>query len=316
MLKHTFRDLITLKPSEFRRVGQHWIDLSTVTNPTIHVFNDLQTYKTIQLPYAKGSAKREPWPSNSKGFFYYSTPPHRPRISGELRLRLTPTSDPSTFPQGTDLCLSKHLNQNDNDAPATVTPWRRPLYSIATSSTLRPLYDKLRAEGLVSPTLASALRALPRLTIMYSRCQLVHALQDTFALDLSSDWITLVAMSEHGLASVHLLRHFRDMRAHVCPYTGVVLARFEPSSMPEHRGTRTVVLRILREITPVRCVLPGYDEYIRKPTPGELYEKCFHGKMKPWSVDIDQPARKKLATEGLKLIWDATSMYRGVPIGY
>ena len=43
---------------------------------------------------------------------------------------------------------------------------------------------------------------------------------------------------------------------------GSALARFERSTFPEHKGTRTVVLRFLKIILPLKCVIPLYDGYV------------------------------------------------------
>ena len=84
---------------------------------------------------------------------------------------------------------------------------------------------------------------------------------------------------------------------------GSALARFERSTPQEHNGTRTVVLRFLKIITPVKCVKPLYDGYICCPKEGELYQK---NKLEPsqrvWSVNIDKS--KGVIIRGLQLLWD------------
>lgn len=312
MFRLNGRELYTLNPQEFIRKGQEWLDLAKVAHPTIRIFSPNQdTFRPVQLPYAtkSGENTRSPWPSDAKGFLYYARPPGAPPIASEVRFRLTPVNDPKAFDHGEDLHLSDER------------PWRRPIYSIATNSVLGPLYDKLRQEGLVSPELDKALKALPKLSIMYSRCQIVHSLSDTFKLDLSSDWHTLFAISEKGIAPIQILRQFRDLRLDTTPYkgayalfekkeglkkkslSGVVLARFEKSPFPTHSGTRTVVLRILKEIDAVQCLVPSYDEYIERPKAGQLFSKQYHGKHRPWSVDIDMG---KLTMPGLRYLWDST----------
>jgi len=76
-----------------------------------------------------------------------------------------------------------------------------------------------------------------------------------------------------------------------------------------HNGTRTVVLRILKMITPVKCLIPRYDNYICRPKEGELYQlsepyvrirsKQNHN---AWSVNIDIHQIPNL--RGLQLLWD------------
>ena len=92
-------------------------------------------------------------------------------------------------------------------------------------------------------------------------------------------------------------------------FVGSALARFERSTHPDHKGTRTVVLRFLKINTPVKCVIPFYDGYIRQPKEGELLRRFTSDskearmdKLNPpvWSVDIDKSAFLR----GLQLLWD------------
>ena len=84
------------------------------------------------------------------------------------------------------------------------------------------------------------------------------------------------------------------------------MARFERSILPEHKDTRTVVLRFLKITTPVKCVIPLYDGFIVPPEEGELHRiytsRKAIGKMKPpaWSVNID----KSVPFRCLQLVWD------------
>lgn len=299
-----YRDIHTLDPAKFLSRGQDWLNLSSVSRPTIRVFANDRESKPVRLAYDydnPGSATRrarKAWPPHSQGFLYYSSPANRPRIAGELRFRPTPANDPSAFAHGTDLGFAQPL--------ATAQPWKRPLYSIATNTGLRPFYEKLLDEHLVPPDLAKSIASLPKITFMYSRCHLIHTLYDPFALDVSADWFSVVAISENGIATTDLLHQFRDLRFNLIPYTGLVLAQFEPSLLPQHKDTRTVVIRILHELTTVRCILPSYDQYIQHPKPGQLYTRHFHGKLRPWSVDIDNPEKGKSTAAGLKLLWEST----------
>jgi hypothetical protein len=87
------------------------------------------------------------------------------------------------------------------------------------------------------------------------------------------------------------------------------LARFERSTLPDHKGTRTVVLRFLKIITPVKCDIPLYDGYICCPKEGDLYRRnSRYTRDQPvWSVNIDKsklPSSHSIAP-GLQLLWDA-----------
>ena len=82
------------------------------------------------------------------------------------------------------------------------------------------------------------------------------------------------------------------------------MARFERSTLPEHKGTRTVVLRFLKIIIPVKYVKPYYDELVCFPKEGELYRRKSDAHRKDphvWSIDIDKPS---INQSGLQLLWD------------
>ena len=87
-------------------------------------------------------------------------------------------------------------------------------------------------------------------------------------------------------------------------FIGTALARFERSTSLVHNGTRTVVLRFLKIITPVKCVIPLYDNHICFPKEGELHQRggMAHKLYKPWSVNIDE--RESVMLRGLRLLWD------------
>jgi hypothetical protein len=80
---------------------------------------------------------------------------------------------------------------------------------------------------------------------------------------------------------------------------GIALARFERSTLPEHEDARIVVLRFVKIITPVKCVIPVYDGHLCCPKEGELYQKTpisrESNNPKVWSVNIDKPTGGPLA---------------------
>jgi hypothetical protein len=85
-------------------------------------------------------------------------------------------------------------------------------------------------------------------------------------------------------------------------FVGSALARFERSTLSNHKGTRTIVLRFLKIITPVRCVIPLYDDYVCCPNEGELHRRSYrHLNRQVWSVDIDVQTYMQ---RGLRLLWD------------
>jgi hypothetical protein len=98
-------------------------------------------------------------------------------------------------------------------------------------------------------------------------------------------------------------------------FVGTAFARFERSTLPHHKGTRTVVLRILKIITPVECVIPLYHGFIVQPMEGELHRRFPPPRYTKasvewdhlvWSVDIDKS--KLVMVRGLQLLWDASRL--------
>jgi hypothetical protein len=87
------------------------------------------------------------------------------------------------------------------------------------------------------------------------------------------------------------------------------LARFERSTLQHHKGTRTLVLRYLKIITPVKCVISGYDGHIVPPREGELHRRTLKSTVEldrlVWSVNVDKP---KSIIQSLRLLWDATDI--------
>jgi hypothetical protein len=71
------------------------------------------------------------------------------------------------------------------------------------------------------------------------------------------------------------------------------------------------VLRYLKIITPVECVIPLYDGRIMPPKDGELHrslpvESTVELDRLVWSVNVDNPGCP--ATRSFRLLWDATDI--------
>jgi hypothetical protein len=72
------------------------------------------------------------------------------------------------------------------------------------------------------------------------------------------------------------------------------------------------VLRFLKIITPVKCVIPGYKGHIVQPEEGDFHRRfpkntpnLFNNDRPVWSVDIDKEDEMK---RGLQLLWHATDI--------
>ena len=153
-----------------------------------------------------GTGKLLHYPPDTNAFLYYFTSPERPRIAGEIRLRVTSSDNPASFESGSDL-----LKSNGQ-------PWSRPLYAVAKCYT--PLYENMREDRLVPDDLDAVLSNFPQISPRYRLRQLLYTLNDTFIVDFSRLQKFRV-ITEQGTEKILFLRHFaekRGTRQH--PYTG------------------------------------------------------------------------------------------------
>ena len=151
---------------------------------------------------------RKVYPPDMKAFLYFYASPGKPRIAGELRLRITSSDDAASFERGSDLLLSNGQ------------PWSRPLFVLPRYYI--PLYEKLREDGLVPDELDSVLSALPSKRFIYSRSQILYTLNDTFIVDFSQHTQFFSVITEQGMETLGFHTTFFDSRALVrhTPYTG------------------------------------------------------------------------------------------------
>ena len=307
-----FLKIVTLDPNKLVEKKQ----------PCLHIGGRRSFYPCTSLPdqsrrvneglyYDSGGvgSHHHLYPPDTKGFLYYSMSPGRPRIAGELRFRVTQSDDPASFESGSDLLRINGL------------PWSRPLYALSKVFLL--LYEKLKEEGFVPDDLDRFLLNLPLVSLRYSRSQVLYTLNDTFIVDFSHCKTKLIVITEQGVERLELDETFSDTRVCGQPYTGAytkspnlticfifmnfvgsALARFERSTLPNHKDTRTVVLRFLEIITPVKCIVPLYGGHMCCPKNGELYQRIRGGKEKHvWSINIDKSSIRRLQ-RGLLLLWD------------
>jgi hypothetical protein len=158
----------------------------------------------------EGARMRPHYPWGTKAFLYYSIAPEKPRIAGELRLRVVSSDDPASFESGSDLLLTNGR------------PWMRPLYGL--SKYHLPLYEKLREDQIIPDDLDSVLSKLPSGSLKNRRSQLLYTLNDTFILDFSSASYFFV-ITEQGVEQLPLKSIFWDSRTPhnhtpIKPYTG------------------------------------------------------------------------------------------------
>ena len=151
---------------------------------------------------------------------------------------------------------------------------------------------------------------LPSKNPLRHRDYFLYSLNDTFILDFSQRKPRFIVIIEQAVEPLPFFQVFFDARKDclVSPYTGAytilsillhllfswilgsVLAWIEGSTLPVHKGTRNVVLRLLKIITPVKCVIPCYDDHVCFPKEGELHKKRVFAQPHPWTINIDKPS--------------------------
>ena len=206
--------IFTLDPNKFAEKNQRPLRIANqkTFDPRIVLHNNrLGTVVGPHIHYDTSGKKFTPFPPNTKAFLYYSTLPGRPRIGGELRLRVTSRDDPASFESGYDL-----LGLNGQ-------PWSRPLFMLSRCSSYIPLYKKLRKEGLVQDDLDAFLSTFPSSFGLYYRGQQLYTLNDTFMVDFSSENVQFTVITEQGVEILQFNSLFRDNRNEMCgiaPYRG------------------------------------------------------------------------------------------------
>jgi hypothetical protein len=147
------------------------------------------------------------YPRDAKAFLYYSRPPERPRLAGEVRFRVTSSDDPASFESGSDLMRPDGM------------PWSSSIYFL--SKYYSPLYKKLEEERFVPDELDRVLWDLPLHDNVWGR-QLFFALNDPFIIDFSKTFTKSFVITEQGLETLPMNKIFFDYRKDFKgpPYTG------------------------------------------------------------------------------------------------
>jgi hypothetical protein len=72
---------------------------------------------------------------------------------------------------------------------------------------------------------------------------------------------------------------------------GSALCCFERSGLPQHRGTHTAVIRIVKIISPPTCLYPNYRGRVPLPVEGELVHRFSYQRrrLEPISFNVDSP---------------------------
>ena len=200
--------MVTLDPNKFAKKKQKRLHIGDITQFWAHIspHNQSRLVKSPRLIYdMKKKSDKERYPPETKAFLYYFTPPEKPLIAGELRLRVATSDDPASFESGSDL-----MKINGQ-------VWSRPLFVLPKFYI--PLYDKLREELLVPDNLDAVLSTFPKRRITYCRRHLLYTLNDTFIVTFAHRQ-TFMVITEQGIETLRLDGLFFEKRAEIKPYTG------------------------------------------------------------------------------------------------
>ncbi|KIM71492.1 hypothetical protein PILCRDRAFT_17027 [Piloderma croceum F 1598] len=237
------------------------------------------------------------FPDDAKGFFYYFTPSKASPVGGQLRFRITPSADPTSWSSGRDLCW-----------PRSDIEWKVHLMTIVrVHPKLAALRTLLLAEKLVSPELMERCMKLVKWRGTLGPQTVLDGLELPFLTSFSyHDRGRFAVIGREEEKFVHVRPFFRDLRYRpVDPYTGSAFCRFELydskcSRTMRHDARmatennrplpRQLVLRVLKIIDPVSCCIPGYDGFVNEPREGELMTIGLGNAKRPWHYNLDTEA--------------------------
>ncbi|KAJ7471974.1 hypothetical protein FB451DRAFT_1251570 [Mycena latifolia] len=286
---HINRKLSTLNPAYLQPTD--YISLSHMPSPSISFVPHTESF---QIQFFKKDSRWEPFPKGTRGFLYYHARPHLPPMAGGVRFRITPSIHPSSFSDGFDLLRGS-------------LPWEIPLHTITSAVGRKTvLRDQLLIEGLVTQEDLDWCHTItPNKKRLDSRIAL-YTLNQPFPVAFRRGlhaWIIGKTEAQPWTYTYMFTDNRREFRPLVRPYSGHALAQFELSSLREHAGTTTVVMRIVKMLTPPTCVLPDYDGYVPPPAEGELvYRPMGHSRaarLQPWFCDVAGPSDSAAALRTL-----------------
>ncbi|KAJ6510629.1 hypothetical protein C8R45DRAFT_393436 [Mycena sanguinolenta] len=257
------------------------------------------------IDYFRKGTVYQPFPPRTAGFFYYHAPKDFPPMAGGLRFRITASENPASFQDGHDL-LHEGL------------PWQVSLSTIAIAVGSRTvLRERLLHEGLVTQADLDKCCAVMQGKRRLDPNRTLYRLAQPFAIHFHrklSAWVVGESKTKlwaRDIFAEHRARYTVELRglAHSClwPYTGEfcssccgqvlidpsvgsALAQFELSTFPEHAGSDTIVMRIVKMLVPPTCVVPHYDNNIPAPVEGELVRRPMGharaSRVQPWFCDL------------------------------
>ncbi|TFK46179.1 hypothetical protein OE88DRAFT_1041024 [Heliocybe sulcata] len=261
--------------NQSRLDAEDFVDLTGWITETVR-FAMAPEQPRLQLHYFQ---KNIPFPMDAQGFLYWHLEKAAPPLSGQVRFRITTSSDPATFPSGRDLQLPDGRI------------WHMSLFEIARESKYSGLRAHLLSEKLVTAKVLDTALDIsgshgPEIRRPAAGSLLIWKFGQRFLIDLQSHYVYLWVIGNSTAERLYLQRLFSvrvcesgstgiSKRVNRTPFTGRALVQFECSTLPEHKGTRTVIVQPKE----------GGLAMARSPGP-----RCRQSWI-PWSVDVDRPQR-------------------------
>jgi hypothetical protein len=181
--------------------------LSPRTHLTIRFLSDMRaTYLHTRYTYP-----------TSPAFLYYHLPPGLPDTAGEVRIQLTPDSDPKNFDGGIDLIEDDGI-------------WRLPLVHLVGDARYASIRAQLLSDGFITPELLLACEHLWTELNLFradNRLLILHSISQEFFIRLTARAFTVIPVNR-GTAGPRCVID--------CRYTGRLFAQGTtfPFGLPVH----------------------------------------------------------------------------------
>ncbi|TFK46571.1 hypothetical protein OE88DRAFT_1667622 [Heliocybe sulcata] len=289
----------TVKPKLYRSVPLGTLDPRRLYSKDFLVLSGLSSKHPrviaaddipgVDLSYCRQGRTRLAFPSGTQGFLYWHLEADAPALAGQVRFRITTSSDPATFPEGHDLQLPDGRT------------WNISIFRIARMSSYAGLRAQLLSDKLVTVQLLDTALTVSgsngvKIEHPSSSSTFVWKFRQTFAVELESTSIRIWLLGSSGGQLLRLEYLFSLKEAtgttRLChaPFIGKALVQFERSTLPEHKGTRTVVLRVSKIIELTKTGSTGPVKWVPEPEEGGLVMmRKVNGEWIPWSVNVDKP---------------------------
>jgi hypothetical protein len=198
------KHISTLDPT--RLTSADFLDLSGKTKRVIKPGRD-------EVHFVSGGLGRPrvPFPDETQGFLYYVPGPAHAPIAGEVRFRITGSSDPGSFADGRDLFM-----------PDMPEPWTIPLPNMLAAEKYQHLREVLISQGGSASAELLACAQQHKGTLVTHKSRVIHSLGQPFIQDLSVSATSVRFASGnriHDIMTLHLPSDSRGGRR-VWPYTG------------------------------------------------------------------------------------------------